>query len=29
LCGLEANYNENTADSQINIMKDENNKGPE
>jgi hypothetical protein len=29
LCGLEANYKENLADSQINIIKDENNRGPE
>ena len=29
LCGLEADYKENTADSQINIMKDEQNRGPE
>ena len=29
LCGLEAAYKENLVDSQINIMKDENNRGPE
>jgi len=29
LSGLEQDYEENTADSQINIMKDEQNRGPE